>query len=909
MDGRYLLLTFWLTFSQGWATAQSAETEKPFRGKTFAEWRAHLKHPEAKMRSRAATALGLGPFGKSAVDPLLETLQDSNEDVRAAALTALENIGPTAAHAIPHLLALSQHGERSESASARYTLARFGPAAVPCLLNLEEGSLVGRVMGKSALPALLSALRDERAAIREQALLGLVQLGPHAVQALPALVSALGDSECVHREAVLGCLYQIGPRAAAAAPAVARLLADEKLGFAAANTLTRMGNDGFTLLRQACRADNQAIRYRAVSCIGRMGAESLPLVLSALCDPDVETRRAAADGLWECGLALDDALPQLLQAMNDPNENVRAIICQTLAQLTHSRQQIVRTLGKAFLDESSPVREAADWALAQLFLGHRDSAAVPFLLSALRDPREGVRFRAIHRLPITVPVDSEVVLALCRAVHDKDSDVRKAALLRLGNLGAADRQNADQRRSQSSGSSSLLAASEVQVAPIEKALRHSLADPDADLRIEAIRALGRIGYRPEEVRLRLAVEVLDPSHWFCKSVLSTFHRCRAAEALGEMGPVAGPVVPLLILGLWDDSPEVHLAVLKTLAAIGPAARGALPRLRQLVFQPSVVVGRTPRGWTFERSTNRAVLALLALEEPGRATVREALRTKDLKVRQDVLKALTQAGTSARDLIPDLLLAMDDVQLREEGISALQALGARCARTREVLVLALQDASSNVRSQACRMLGDCGPPGQDAIPALCELLLDSSPGIRSEALTALKKIGPDVKVALPALLETMTDPSAEVRQTAAEALGAMGAAARPALPALRADCRDADDSVKMAAAVALVSVGRFKDEATRVLEAVLRDGTDASRIEAALALWRLHQRPDVVPPLVRLLEDDRFRSEASKALRSLDGAQDDVAAFVRPLLRHPKRAVRLAAREILANRTPVPVAGR
>src|SRR5436309_194386 len=47
-----------------------------FRGKTFAEWRTLLNNGDPKTRGRAATALGLGPFGETAVPPLLDALRD-----------------------------------------------------------------------------------------------------------------------------------------------------------------------------------------------------------------------------------------------------------------------------------------------------------------------------------------------------------------------------------------------------------------------------------------------------------------------------------------------------------------------------------------------------------------------------------------------------------------------------------------------------------------------------------------------------------------------------------------------------------------------------------------------------------------------------------------------------------------
>src|SRR6476661_3315585 len=59
-------------------------------------------------------------------------------------------------------------------------------------------------------------------------------------------------------------------------------------------------------------------------------------------------------------------------------------------------------------------------------------------------------------------------------------------------------------------------------------------------------------------------------------------RVRAAEALGELGPLAAPAVRALSSALSDPSPTVQIEALLSLGHIGSSAKGAVPDLIGLV---------------------------------------------------------------------------------------------------------------------------------------------------------------------------------------------------------------------------------------------------------------------------------------------------------------------------------------
>src|SRR5262245_28247869 len=90
------------------ARAGDAAEPKRFHGRTFLEWQHLLKSNDAAERSRAATALGLGGFGRPAVLPLMQALTDPCDQVQWQACSALWHIGPEAIEAVLALLPWSR---------------------------------------------------------------------------------------------------------------------------------------------------------------------------------------------------------------------------------------------------------------------------------------------------------------------------------------------------------------------------------------------------------------------------------------------------------------------------------------------------------------------------------------------------------------------------------------------------------------------------------------------------------------------------------------------------------------------------------------------------------------------------------------------------------------------------------
>jgi HEAT repeat protein len=98
---------------------------------------------------------------------------------------------------------------------------------------------------QAVVPALIAALRDERAVVRRMAALVLGDLAPQARQAVGSLVEALRHEDAGLRRRAVVALGQFGAEATAAVPALRAALADKDEGVRsfAATALTLIDPD------------------------------------------------------------------------------------------------------------------------------------------------------------------------------------------------------------------------------------------------------------------------------------------------------------------------------------------------------------------------------------------------------------------------------------------------------------------------------------------------------------------------------------------------------------------------------------------------------------------------------------------------------------------------------------------
>jgi HEAT repeat protein/lysophospholipase L1-like esterase len=360
--------------------------EKGDRAAGALEWIAAVRGDARAGVSDRAGALprdGAGPA--RAVPVLLETLDDPDREVRAAAAWALSRIGTGAAPARGRLVHALGDPDETVRASAAAALAALGP------------SLAG------AEPALLAALADERAAVRWEAVRALagLDLGGHvdalvralrspdeyvrnfaawrlgemrATSAAAALVEALSGEEAYEMQGVAEAVRKLGPAVRQVVPAVAAGLsnADAARRAAAALTLAKIGPEAVSAVPELsrCLADpDAAVRANAALALGGIGppaGAATPLLVTALADREAWVRAEAARALGKVAREGGAAVDRLVAALDDPDPAVRTQAARALGRLGRRAKPVTDALARALRDEDIRVQREAQQALERL---------------------------------------------------------------------------------------------------------------------------------------------------------------------------------------------------------------------------------------------------------------------------------------------------------------------------------------------------------------------------------------------------------------------------------------------------------------------------------------------------------------------------------------------------------------
>ena len=284
---------------------------------------------------------------------------------------------------------------------------------------------------------------------------------------------------------------------------------------------------------------NPSVRQEAAWDLGRMGtAAATPEVLGALIqrlrkDEDWVVRMAAAEAMGEMGEAA--ATPEVLGALaerllQDEAGGVREAAAKALVQMgkTAATPEVIQALSQCLRkDEDKSVRREAAWALGKM----GTAAATPEVIGALaerllQDEEGWVRWAAVWALRQLLPAHPE---ALRNFLCTRPAPKALEEVFR-DSPGAV------------------------------PALRALLSDPDPEVRLQAVWALGAMGEAaatPEVVRdllLRRLDE--DPNV-----------RTAALEVLREL-PVSPETVSAVLRDIRGDEPEAAEATAWALERLG-----------------------------------------------------------------------------------------------------------------------------------------------------------------------------------------------------------------------------------------------------------------------------------------------------------------------------------------------------
>jgi HEAT repeat protein len=190
--------------------------------------------------------------------------------------------------------------------------------------------------------------------------------------------------------------------------------------------------------------------------MGREPKEFTEVLLRAMSDFDVETRKAVMDNIREQKKDSPDYIPVLLKALADRDDGIRSSAASELGSKVYAAPEVVAALQRATSDKSEYVRSSATRSLSSVgtpaagparpgAAPGKPGAAAPgsaevdavtaTLLKSLTDRKASVRAEAAESLGDMKKSAPEVIAALRACLKDKDNDVKSNAAEALGEIG------------------------------------------------------------------------------------------------------------------------------------------------------------------------------------------------------------------------------------------------------------------------------------------------------------------------------------------------------------------------------------------------------------------------------------------------------------------------------------------
>src|SRR5262245_53722118 len=296
-------------------------------------------------------------------------------------------------------------------------------------------------------------------------------------------------------------------------------------------------------------------------------------------------------------------------------------------------------------------------------------------------------------------------------------------------------------------------------------------------------------------------------------VIVTSTSAAGALAQGDPKKEKKDTVPDGLKALKDPDPLVRMRAAEILGDLGPVSKFALKELHEALTDKDgrVRVKVADALWKIEKTSPDILLPVLT----------RALRDKDANVRVLVPSVMARMGSKAKPGLVDLYVALQDKEIfvRMEVILALGELGPVAVESIPLLFKLVGHKDFPVLEPMISVtLGSIGVKG---VPDLSKGLTHTDAKVRRMAAYALGLIGVHARDAVPALAAALKDAETPVRIAVVEALGKIGQDARPASPKLRDALKDADGQVRVQAVLALWRV-EGKAESLNVVREALQD---------------------------------------------------------------------------------------
>lgn len=512
-----------------------------------------LKDEDEQVRLGCLNALQwLGPTGKLAAPHLQNALSDINFNIRQQAFHVLQNMGENPRDGLMKALDSKDEKIRINTASLMITMGIEPNTALPILVEGLKHKEVATKMQcayalaitnrerEKALPILVEGIKDKSVGVRQQAVQALQQMRDAA--AAPALIEALQDSEPNIRQQAMWALQNVRGDPEIVVPALAKVLKEDKnvgIRQQVLNILPQYGAKGLPHVIEALKDKDANVRQQAVYSIQNFQdlKGMLPKLEPLLKDESAQVRQAMIQVLWRVG---EPAVPHLLTALKDKDQNVRFIAANGLRNMGNNAAKAVPTLIDLVKEGDQNIRYQAVNTLANIADG------ADALIKMYPDVKDGALKANILQNVAYSPHRQKAIPLILDGLKDANAQVKISSMQMLGNAG-------------------------IQSKEALGALKELVKDTNQQVRVNAVNAMSNMG--------QLAWPVLEDS---LKSTKEVALRQAIVQSMANSGFRSKTAVPALIGLLKDSSPQIRWQACMVLGNNGADAKDALPALRELL---------------------------------------------------------------------------------------------------------------------------------------------------------------------------------------------------------------------------------------------------------------------------------------------------------------------------------------
>ncbi len=255
--------------------------------------------------------------------------------------------------------------------------------------------------------ALIGTLKNGDYQARVEALEKIKNLGPEAKPAIPTLIQCLEDKDSTIRSGAAVALGTIGSDAKTAIPVLITKLKDKDrfVRGASAKALAGIGvkeDKTLSALQKALDDPDADFRMDVAEALAALDPESQAALLAIIkvlqTDKEPGNRGSAALQLGKIkSTRIKSAIPALIAALKDEDDDVRGNVAQTLGNICEEAATVVPALIER-LNQSELVSVRIQAAQALGEFGPEAKAAIPTLNRSLKDPDDDVRVLAAQSL-------------------------------------------------------------------------------------------------------------------------------------------------------------------------------------------------------------------------------------------------------------------------------------------------------------------------------------------------------------------------------------------------------------------------------------------------------------------------------------------------------------------------------